>query len=106
LALCRMLAMRGYMRSKTVDGVINDALAEQVGLSGNDIEEMYRIMAIANYEDRFVIPTAHRETGEDAYQLRGSCGFSFGDGCSGKTGFNLFGGKQPRARTPMEPGPG
>ncbi len=58
------------------------------------------LMAIANYEDRFVIPTAHRETGEDAYQLRGSCGFSFGDGCSGKTGFNLFGAKKPRAKTP------
>ena len=42
-------------------------------------------MAIANYEDRFVIPTAHRETTEDAYDLRGSCGFSFGNGCSGGT---------------------
>ena len=40
-------------------------------------------MAIANYEDRFVIPTAHRELGEDAYDLRGSCGFTFGNGCSG-----------------------
>ena len=39
-------------------------------------------MAIANYEDRFVIPTAHRELDEDAYDLRGSCGFSFGNGCS------------------------
>ena len=91
-----------YMRAKTVDGVINDGIAERVGLSGNDIEDMYRLMAIANYEDRFVIPTAHRETGEDAYQLRGSCGFSFGEGCSGKTGFDLFGAKQPKAKTPME----
>jgi hypothetical protein len=80
-----MLAMRAYMRSKTVDC----GIAERVGLSGNDIEEMCRPMAIANHEDRFVIPTAHRETGEDAYQLRGSCAFSFGDGCSGRTGFNL-----------------
>ena len=101
-ALERMLAMRSFMRAKTVDGVIVDSIAERVGLSGNDIEEMYRLMAIANYEDRFVIPTAHRETGEDAHELRGSCGFSFGDGCSGKTGFNLFGAKQPRAKTPME----
>ena len=77
------------------------AIAEQVGLSGNDIEDMYQLMAIANYEDRFVIPTAHRETGEDAYQLRGSCGFSFGDGCSGKTGFSLFGAKKAD-KTPME----
>jgi nitrate reductase beta subunit len=101
-ALERMLAMRAYMRAKTVDGVIVDSIAERVGLTGNDIDEMYRLMAIANYEDRFVIPTAHRETAEDAYQLRGSCGFSFGDGCSGKTGFNLFGAKQPHGKTPME----
>src|ERR1700742_2470672 len=100
LALERMLAMRAYMRAKTIDGVIVDAIAERVGLSGDDIEAMYQIMAIANYEDRFVIPTAHRETGEDTFQMRGSCGFSFGEGCSGKTGFSLFDTKKPK--TPME----
>ena len=42
-------------------------IAEGVGLSGRTIEEMYQLMAIANYEDRFVIPTAHRETGEDTF---------------------------------------
>ncbi|MBS0560291.1 MAG: nitrate reductase subunit beta, partial [Proteobacteria bacterium] len=61
---------------------------------------MYRLMAIANYEDRFVIPTVHRETGEDAYDLRGGCGFSFGEGCSSSTGFDLF--RQKSGRTPME----
>ena len=54
-------------------------------------------MAIANYEDRFVIPTAHREIDEDAFDIRGSCGFSFGNGCSGgDTEPNLFG--TPEAR--------
>ena len=72
----RMLAMRAYMRAKTVDGLIDQSIAERVGLTGSHIEDMYQIMAIANYEDRFVIPTAHRELGEDAYDLRGSCGFS------------------------------
>ena len=102
LALERMLAMRAYMRAKTVDGVIDEAIAERVGLAGADIEDMYQMMAIANYEDRFVIPTAHREIGEDAYDLRGSCGFSFGNGCSGGTSeVNLF-GTPKRAKTPME----
>ncbi len=82
-ALERMLAMRAYMRGKTVDGAPNEAVAEKVGLSSAQIEEMYRYMALANYEDRFVIPTSHREAGEDAYGLRGSCGFTFGNGCSG-----------------------
>ena len=63
---------------------------------------MYEVMAIANYEDRFVIPTAHRELTEDAYDLRGSCGFSFGNGCSGGTSEpNLF-GPQKKHKTPLE----
>jgi nitrate reductase beta subunit len=99
-----MLAMRGYMRAKSIDGRIDERIAEKVGLTGADIEDMYRIMAIANYEDRFVIPTAHREWSEDAYDLRGSCGFSFGNGCSGGTSeTNLFGTKQTKkASNPME----
>jgi nitrate reductase / nitrite oxidoreductase, beta subunit len=98
----RMLAMRAYMRAKTVDGVIDEAIAKRVGLTSLAIEDMYQTMAIANYEDRFVIPTAHRELGEDAYDLRGSCGFSFGNGCSGGTSeVNLFGTPR-RSKMPME----
>ncbi len=90
-ALERMMAMRSYMRSKTIDGVIDEGVAARVGLSPAQIEEMYRVMAIANYEDRFVIPTAHREANEDAYDLKGSCGFSFGNGCSdGLSDQNIF----------------
>ena len=97
-ALERMLAMRAYMRAKTIDGVIDEVVAEKVGMTGDMIEEMYHVMAIANYEDRFVIPTTHREISEDAYDVRGSCGFTFGNGCSGgTTDADLFGAK--RART-------
>jgi nitrate reductase beta subunit len=53
--------------------------------------------------DRFVIPTVHRELGEDAYDLRGSCGFSFGNGCSdGRSEMSLFGAPKKKAKTPME----
>ncbi len=42
-------------------------------------------------EDRFVIPTSHRELAEDAFPERNGCGFTFGDGCHGSdTKFNLF----------------
>ncbi|MEZ5855876.1 MAG: nitrate reductase subunit beta [Hyphomicrobiaceae bacterium] len=93
LALERMLAMRSYMRAKTIDGVIDEAVAKRVGLSAQQIEDMYHVMAIANYEDRFVIPTSHREVTQDAYELRGECGFSFGDGClPSDDRVNLFGG--------------
>ena len=57
-------------------------------------------MAIANFEDRFVIPTTHREWAEDAYELRSDCGFTFGNGCSGgRTEIGLFGmDKRSRAK--------
>ncbi|MEN8259085.1 MAG: nitrate reductase subunit beta [Pseudomonadota bacterium] len=102
LALERMLAMRAYMRAKTVDGETDMAVLGQVGLSEAQVEQMYRYLAIANYEDRFVIPTSHREYASstfDAYGEKGGCGFSFGQGCSGGTSkFDLFSRKNPTER--------
>lgn len=100
-ALERMSAMRSYMRAKTVDGVTDEAIAARVGLSGRVIEDMYKIMALANYEDRFVIPTTHREHVEEAYDLRGGCGFTDGNGCSsGISQGSLFGGKRKPLKMP------
>jgi nitrate reductase beta subunit len=96
-ALERMLAMRAYQRGKHVDEAPNHAAIDQVNLSVDDVEEMYRVMAIANYEDRFVIPTTHREYAENAFNVRGGCGFSFGNGCSeGTTETSLFGSEKKR----------
>jgi nitrate reductase beta subunit len=65
----------------------------QAGLTVAQAEEMHRYLAIANYEDRFVIPTTHREYAENAYDLKGTCGFSFGNGChSSEPRPSLFGG--------------
>ena len=102
-ALERMSAMRAYMRAKTVDGVIDERIAARVGLTSGAIEDMYRLMAIANFEDRFVIPTTHREHVEDAYDLRGGCGFTDGNACStGISKGSLFGGSRRPLRIPQE----
>jgi nitrate reductase beta subunit len=96
-ALERMLAMRSYQRSKHVHKRLDTTVLHQVGISQADVEEMYRIMAIANYEDRFVIPTTHREYAENAFNVRGGCGFSFGNGCSdGVSNASLFGVEKKR----------
>ena len=88
--------MRAYMRGKSVEGVANTAVLKQVGLTEDQVQDMYKIMALANYEDRFVIPSAHREAAIDAYDEKGSCGFTFGNGCSdGASKPSLFGKKQP-----------
>jgi len=105
-ALERMLAMRAYMRGKTVEGIEDQAVLDRVGLTKVQMDEMYHVMAIANYEDRFVVPTTHRENAEDVYDMRGTCGFSFGNGCSGgNSEADLFGkAKRPSASKHMEAG--
>jgi nitrate reductase / nitrite oxidoreductase, beta subunit len=96
-ALERLLALRAWQRSKHVDGRANHAALQQVQMSEAQVEDMYRILAIANYEDRFVIPTTHREYAENAFNVRGGCGFSFGNGCSeGSTETSLFGSEKKR----------
>ena len=94
LALERMLAMRAFYRTRELERRDDAAVLAKVGLSVAAVEDMHRYLAIANYEDRFVIPTTHREYAETAYYLRGECGFSFGNGCSpGESDASLFGGK-------------
>ncbi|WP_130831048.1 nitrate reductase subunit beta [[Erwinia] mediterraneensis] len=90
-ALERLMAMRHYKRAQSVEGVSDTRALEQTGLSVAEAEEMYRYLAIANYEDRYVVPSSHRELAREAFPERNGCGFTFGDGCHGSdTRFNLF----------------
>ncbi|MEM0239689.1 MAG: nitrate reductase subunit beta [Nitrososphaerota archaeon] len=59
-ALEKLIAVRAYMRSISL-GRPNLKVLSEVGLSEKDAREMYRLLAVAKYEDRFVIPKAHRE---------------------------------------------
>jgi nitrate reductase beta subunit len=98
-ALERMMAMRAWFRARQLGEPQDPALLASVGLDEATANAMHRYLAIANYEDRFVIPTAHREHAHDAYKIRGGCGFTFGNGCDGidaKAG--LFGGKMGRRK--------
>jgi len=55
---------------------------EQVGLTQAQVEQTYHVMAIANYENRFVNLTTHREYAENTFNVRGGCRLTFGNGCS------------------------
>lgn len=92
-ALRRMLAMRAYMRSKTASGTADPSVLAGTGLTPEQTEKMYRLMALAPYDERFVIPTSNREHSENVFGDRSGCGFTDDKGC-GTGGFeNLFGGK-------------
>src|SRR3546814_18015640 len=94
-ALERLLAMRAYMRAESVHGEQDEAILADVGLDRATVRDMYRIMAIANYEDRFVVPSSHKEMVEDSFNDKGSCGFTFGNGCSGGVSAGALFGQNP-----------
>ena len=106
-ALESMVAMRRYMRSKSIGSTTDMGALKNTSLSSAQIEEMYRIMAIADYKDRFVIPSSHKEMTEDAFHEKKSCGFNFGGGCStGVNKANLFGSPKTSAITFSDAHPG
>jgi len=91
-ALNRLIAMRSYQRSVHVEGKADTRALEAAGITEDQAKEMYRYLAIANYEDRFVIPTGHAEVSlEDFYSFQGQNGFTFGnDSSAGISANSLF----------------
>ncbi len=90
-SLSRLMALRSYQRSKHVEGETKQEVLDKVGLTVEQVEQMYRYMAIANYEDRFVIPTGHEELrNKDSYALQGYNGISFDGTSKGTHPFNAF----------------
>jgi nitrate reductase beta subunit len=88
-----MLAMRAFKRAQVVHGRAEPELLEGTGLTAAHIEDMYRTMAIANYEDRFVVPSSHKEMAEDSFDEKGSCGLCGNCGSPGASDGSLFGSR-------------
>ncbi len=83
-----MAMMRSYMRSQVTQQPFDTSRLEQLGITERQTKDMYRLLGLAKYEDRFVIPTSHKETYLDTYHAQGSTGYNyggehFGDNCEG-----------------------
>ncbi|MDQ0216427.1 nitrate reductase beta subunit [Oikeobacillus pervagus] len=78
--LKKMAVMRSHMRSVQTNKPINENLLKEVNLTSEQIEQMYRLLAIAKYQDRFVIPPSHKEEVADLYMEQGACGLDFAGG--------------------------
>ena len=59
LVLRRLAAMRSYMRRINLGQERDESIASAVGMTGPQIEDMYRLLALAKYDERYVIPTAY-----------------------------------------------
>ncbi|WP_084703911.1 nitrate reductase subunit beta [Phaeacidiphilus oryzae] len=54
----RLAAMRSFMRAINLGQEPDPSIADSVGMEPEEIEAMFRLLAVAKYEDRYVIPTA------------------------------------------------
>lgn len=99
--LRRLAAMRSYMRDIHLGGEGNEEIAAAVGMTGEEIEAMYRLLAIAKYEDRYVIPNAHPEIERSLDDFR--CSLD-GTGGVGMGGPNFSGNKVMVELLPRRPG--
>ncbi|NJP94263.1 nitrate reductase subunit beta [Nonomuraea sp. FMUSA5-5] len=88
--LMKLSAMRAYMRARTIDGSRSPDLLEAVGMTAGDVEEMYRLLAIAKYDERYVVPAAHREDAAALSAQADGCSLD-GDGGPGMSGFHPTG---------------
>jgi nitrate reductase beta subunit len=75
LALKRLAAVRQYMRSVRVEESIDAAVLDSVGLTLEAAQAIYRLLAIAKYDERFVVPTVSRTDEKGLYTDQGCCGF-------------------------------
>jgi len=81
--LKKMAVMRSYMRAQTTGKTFDTEIIDELGLTEDGIKQMYRLLAIAKYEDRFVIPKSHKEEVQDLYDDQGACGLDFAGGPGG-----------------------
>jgi len=78
----KLMAIRLFRRFKTV-GDVSEELAmkalKEVGLNQKNADEIYYLTSLAKFDDRFVIPAAHREQAIEMLEFtgdaRGSIGF-------------------------------
>ncbi len=67
--LKKLAAMRSYMRDINLGRDADPTIPASVGMTEEEMYDMYRLLAIAKYDERYVIPTAHAEQGHSLEEL-------------------------------------
>jgi nitrate reductase beta subunit len=95
-SLDTLAAMRSYMRDINIGDERDASIPGRVGLSEDEMLRLYRLLAIAKYEERYVIPAAHAEVAKDLEDL--ACSLD-GDGGPGQ--FEHIGGHDSHGGSPQ-----
>jgi nitrate reductase / nitrite oxidoreductase, beta subunit len=86
--LKKLAAMRSYMRDINLGRDPDESIAQAVGMDGETMYDMFRLLALAKYDERYVIPTAHAEQAHALEELATECALDFdgGPGMMGESG--------------------
>jgi nitrate reductase beta subunit len=88
--LRKLAAMRTYLRDINLGREPDEAIPASVGMSGVALYDMYRLLALAKYDERYVIPTAHAEQAHKLEELATECSLDY-EGGPGMGGSGPFG---------------
>jgi nitrate reductase beta subunit len=88
--LHKLAAMRSYMRDINMGRDPDESIAAAVGMTGGQMYDMYRLLAIAKYDERYVIPPAHAEQAHSLEELATECSLDY-EGGPGMGGSGPFG---------------
>ncbi len=75
-----LAAMRSYMRDHNLGRDADPSIPASVGMTEESMYEMYRLLAIAKYEQRYVIPTAYAAQGHRLEESVTDCALDFDGG--------------------------
>ena len=82
--LKKLAAMRCYMRDINMGRDPDGSIPAAVGMTEEEMYDMYRLLAIAKYDERYVIPPAHAEQAHSLEELATECSVSdYGGGQHG-----------------------
>ncbi|QIM21790.1 nitrate reductase subunit beta [Phycicoccus sp. HDW14] len=95
--LRKLAAMRSYMRDINLGRDPRDEIPAAVGMEGEAMYEMFRLLALAKYSERYVIPPAHAEQAHALEELATECSVSEYGGGQGE----VFGEGSGAAPTPV-----
>ena len=65
--------MRSYMRDINLGRDPDESIPAAVGMTGEQMYDMYRLLALAKYDERYVIPPAHAEQAHGLEELATDC---------------------------------
>jgi nitrate reductase beta subunit len=88
--LRKLAAMRSYMRDINLGREPDASIPAAVGMAEESMYDMYRLLAIAKYDERYVIPSGHSEQAHNLEELATECSLDYEDG-PGMGGSGPFG---------------